>query len=64
MNWTVLANCGTKAKDLEVHQEEPEISEMFPENFFESGQLIMDVIEPQPESLPNTSFGKLFLLNF
>ena len=49
-------------KNLEVHQEEPEISEMVYENFFESGQL-MDVMEPQAESLPNNCIGNAVVSN-
>ena len=51
-----------RGKNLEVHLEEPEISEMVPENFFESGQL-MDVMKPQTESLPNSCIGNAVVSN-
>ena len=51
-----------RGKNLEVHQEEPEISEMVPENFFESGQLMV-VIQPQAESLPNSCIRNAVVSN-
>ena len=46
-----------KAKNLEIHQEEPTTSENIPDNFSEIDQLFKEVKEPQVESISNVFIG-------
>ena len=46
-----------KAKNLEIHQEEPTTSENIPDNFSEIDQLFKEIKEPQVESIFNVFIG-------
>ena len=52
-----------KAKNLEIHQEEPTTSENVPDNFSEIDQLFKEVQEPQVESISNIFIGNTGVFN-
>ena len=53
----------TKAKNLDIHQEEPTTSENIPDNFSEIDQLYKEVKEPQVESISNVCIGTTGVFN-
>ena len=60
--WSICSE--NKAKNLEIHQEEPTTSENIHDNFSEIDQLFKEVKEPQVESISNVFMKILVFLCF